>query len=100
MKLTVRRAVPEVGACEITLEIYQEYGRMICGIDQLTGHVALRPKAWLRAIRDEIKTIETIARDAGCDEIRLAGRDWSRVLPDYEPFKPVSNTNGLRKALT
>jgi hypothetical protein len=100
MKFTARRAVPEVGECTVTLEVYWEDGKVICSVDHLEGWIGLPPKAWVRTIRAELAQIETIARDAGCDEIRLAGRNWSRVLPDYEPFKPVSNTNGLRKALT
>jgi hypothetical protein len=91
------KAVLPQGEGHVTLEIYQEDGRMICGIFQLFGHLDLGPKQWLRTLRGELTKLETIARDAGCEEMRIAGRDWSRVFPDYTPFDGVRN--GLRKAL-
>jgi hypothetical protein len=48
-------------------------------------------------MRGELRKIENIARDAGCTEMRVAGRDWSRILPDYEPMPGIENR--LRKAL-
>lgn len=84
-------------AVTITIEAFIENGRQIAGIYELRGRVRLRPKAWLRAVRDEIRKIENIARNAGCVEMRVAGRDWSRILIGYERFNGVPN--GLRKAL-
>lgn len=66
------------------LETYEEDGVLVCGIYRLDGTIRLEPKAWLRAVRAEVKKLENIARDAGCAEMRIAGRDWSRVLPDYQ----------------
>lgn len=81
----------------ITVEVFEEEGRKVCGIYQLTGRIQLGPKAWLRAVREEVAKIERIAKNSGCEEIRVAGRDWSRVLKDYEPFE--GPMNGLRKGL-
>lgn len=99
MKLLVRRALPDVGECEITLEVYQEDERMIGAIYQLDGKINLRPKAWLRLVRDELRTIETVAKDAGCVELRMAGRFKRNIFPDYQPFEPLSGAPGLRKEL-
>jgi hypothetical protein len=85
------------GAGLVTLEIYPEDGRLICGIHRIEGRLNERPKAWLRTMRGELRKIEDIARDAGCAEMRVAGRDWSRVLTDYEPMPGIENR--LRKAL-
>lgn len=85
-------------SASLTLEIYEEEGRTICGLYQLTGTLPFPPKAWLKLIRTEIRTIERIAREAGCAELRLGGRDWSRILPDYEPLEN-GTPNGLKKRL-
>jgi hypothetical protein len=91
------RAPLEHGEGHVTVEIYQEDGRMVCGVYQLYGRLDEPPKQWLRTLRAELSKLETIARNAGCEEMRIAGRDWSRVFPDYTPFDGVRN--GLRKAL-
>lgn len=90
--------VREGVAVNIWLEAYEEDGRLICGVYQLTGRIKLGPKAWLKAVRQEIAKLERIAKNSGCVEMRVAGRDWSRVLEGYEPFDGPEN--GLRKVLT
>lgn len=86
----------------LVFEVYQEgkgkRKRTICGLQQLRGTINLPPKAWLRTVRAEMTKLESIARDVGCAEMRLAGRDWSRVLPDYQPL-PGGKPNRLRKRL-
>jgi len=42
--------------------------------------------------------LERIAKAAGCVEMRIEGRDWSRILKDYQPW-PQGEGHGLRKAL-
>lgn len=84
----------------VTMRLYEENDEMVCAIQELGGEMRLPPKAWLRAARAEMACLETIARDAGCQEMRMAGRDWSRVFPDYQPYRPANNENGLRKVLT
>ena len=82
----------------IRLEVYEDEGQMICLIHTLSGHITLGPKAWLKAVRDEIWKLERIARNAGCAEMRVEGRDWSRVLPGYS-YWPAGEGHGLRKVL-
>jgi hypothetical protein len=85
------------GKGRITFEIYEENGRMCCGILTLVGTLSDTPKAWLKTMREGLRTIEGIAKDAGCAEMRIAGRNWSRVFPDYEPY--AGPRNGIRKVL-
>lgn len=82
----------------IRLEVYEDEGRMVCLIHTLSGKISLGPKAWLQAVRDEIWKLERIARSAGCAEMRIEGRDWSRVLPSYSDW-PAGEGHGLRKVL-
>ncbi len=80
----------------VTLEV-ADNDPGVCGIYEIKGTVRLPPKQWLKAMREEMTIIEQRAREAGCAEMRVAGRDWSRVLTDYERLDGVPN--GLRKAL-
>lgn len=86
----------EVGEGEIILDVYEEDGRMICGIFHLAAKF-ISTGNWLTTIRNEMRKIEQISRDAGCVEMRLSGRDWSRCFPEYEYLMGVKN--GLRKEL-
>ena len=52
----------------------------------------------LRSMRRIMAEIEHIARDMNAHEIRLQGRDWRRVLPDYEATEDVAR-NEIRKVL-
>lgn len=99
MKGEVRRAVPEIGEAVIRFEVYSEDGRMICAIDQLDGHIKLRPKAWLSLVRGELTLLERIAKDAGCDEMRMAGRFNRRMFPDYEDYETFRGDRAIRKRL-
>ncbi len=81
-----------------TFEIYEENGETICGLYQFEGSIDHRPKAWLRLVRKHVAQFEAQAKAAGCVEFRIAGRDWSRVLPDYEPL-PGGKPNRIRKRL-
>lgn len=85
------------GRVRIELEVYDDNGIRVCGLYSLRGRISLPPKRWLRVVRKEMHRIEGIARAASCREIRLAGRNWSRVLPDYEPMPGIENR--LRKVL-
>ena len=85
------------GRVEVVMEVYGSGDDMIAGIYQLRGKVNLRPKRWLRVVRAHVKRLERIAKESGCRELRVAGRFWGRVLPDYEPYDGVPN--GLRKVL-
>lgn len=81
----------------VQLEVYEEPTGLVCSIRRLRGRVDLPRAEWLRAVREEMHKIEGLAKAAGCNEMRLGGRKWSRVLTDYEPLSGVKN--GLRKAL-
>lgn len=85
------------GRVKIQIEVFEEDGETICGIYQLTGTIRARPKAWLSAVRFELRKLERMARASGCAEMRVAGRNWSRILTDYAPF--TGPENGLRKRL-
>lgn len=85
------------GEVVLILEAYEDGGAIVCGIRHCIGRIALRPKAWLRHVRAELRLLEDIAREKGATEMRVAGRDWSRVFPDYEPMPGI--TNRLRKRL-
>lgn len=73
--------------------------KMVCWVYYLlkVSATGLGPKAWLAAVRGAIETMEQWARDAGCAEMRIRGRDWSRILPDYDFIDGVPN--GLKKRL-
>lgn len=71
---------------------------LVCWIKYLAGAIEGGPKARVAIIRAAVAHMETVARDAGCTEIKLCGRDWSRVLKSYRPFD--GHTNGLMKELS
>lgn len=98
MKGEIERVLP-CGRATIRFELYRENGVLICSIDQLEGRIDLPFRRWLALVRGELRALEDSARDAGCAEMRMAGRDWSRVFPDYEQFEPANNSHGLRKIL-
>lgn len=79
------------------VDIYEDDGGLCFGITKLLAEIDLPPREWLRLVRRGIGEIEEWARKAGCTEIRVAGRDWSRVLPDFMPL--AGPRNGLRKVL-
>jgi len=85
------------GQVVMVLQVFEENGEHVCGIHKMFGSINAPPKAWVKAVREEVANIEAIARDAGCAELRIAGRDWSRVLPDFEECDGL--TNGIRKRL-
>ena len=98
MKCEARRVLPE-GEGVVTLDIYQEDERMVCAVHQLTGRLNVPPKAWLTIMRRELGLIETVAKDAGCNEMRFVGRFKKRMFPDYEEYTSFDGSDGLRKAI-
>jgi hypothetical protein len=87
----------EHASATLQFQVFEADGHLCCGLYKLQGKINLPPRAWLRTVRREMARIEGIAREAGCKEMRVAGRDWSRILLDYRPFKGPEN--GLRKVL-
>lgn len=86
-----------VGAAVIVMQPGMFDGVYCLWVPFLAGHVKASPKAWLRLVRGVMASFEAKARKAGCKEIRIGGRDWSRVFPGWLPLPSV--TNGLRKVL-
>lgn len=89
--------LPNGGEAVLWLEIYDEDGHRVCGIWKMRGQLDLPPKAWVRTVRASLAKLEALIKEAGCDEVRFAGR-WRGVFPDYEPFDKLEN--GYRKLLT
>lgn len=85
------------GRVEVVLEVYGSGDDMVCGIYKLNGQINLPPKRWLQVVRGHVHRIERIVKQSGCREMRVAGRSWKRILPEYQPYDGVRN--GLRKAL-
>lgn len=85
------------GRVEIIMEVYGDGDDMIAGIFTLKGRINLKPKRWLKVVRAHVHRLERIAKFSGCRELRVAGRNWKRILPEYESYDGVPN--GLRKAL-
>lgn len=77
--------------------LIEDDGTKVCGIKQIVGTIHAPPKAWVAAVREEVAKIETMARDSGCHEVRICGRDWSRIFPDYSECAGL--TNGIMKRL-
>jgi len=77
--------------------LIEDDGTKVCGIKQIVGTIHAPPKAWVAAVREEVAKIEGMARDKGFDEIRICGRDWSRIFPDYSACAGL--TNGIMKRL-
>ena len=88
---------PEGTVVMVLQAVIEDDGNKVCGIRQVVGSIPAPPKAWVAAVREEVAKVEGLARDAGFDEIRICGRDWSRVLDSYE-FIP-GLPNGIRKRL-
>jgi hypothetical protein len=98
----LKRDVPVVlenGAGIVTIEVYEEEGRMICGIFHIEGWLVESPKRWLKTMRSELARIEGIAKAKGCVEMRFVGRFSQKMFPDYETYEPALSENGLRKVL-
>ena len=89
--------VDGVGIVVMILEMHGSGDHMVCGIFQMIGKIKAGPKAWLHVVREQIALLERDCKESGVSEMRLAGRDWHRILIDYEPFPEIPN--GLRKML-
>lgn len=63
----------------------------------VAGKSALGPKAFVAFMQKMMSQYEDMARKAGCNEIRICGRDWSWVFPDFN--RDGDMPNELRKRL-
>jgi hypothetical protein len=75
------------GAGLIVLQPGMFDGVFACWIAYVALRVKEGPKEWLRVIREGVNYFEDRARESGCTEMRIGGRNWSRILPGYEPFE-------------
>jgi hypothetical protein len=66
-------------------------GVFCCWVPYLAGHVSGGAKDFIRMARQLMAYLELSARLAGCAEMRIGGRDWSRILPDYRRFNDIPN---------
>lgn len=82
------------GHCLMVIRLSDD---LVCWTKYLAGRIDGGPKARIALMRGAVRHLETVARDAGCIEHRICGRDWHRILPDYEPFDGLRN--GLKKEL-
>lgn len=92
------RVVTEAVAGLVVVTLGTFDGVRCCWINYVAGEVAGGPKAFITASRRIIDEIATLARKAGCTELRGGGRNWSRVFPDWEHFDP-DNPNRMRKRI-
>jgi hypothetical protein len=83
------------GRCMMVIEVASD---LVCWTKYLAGTIEGGPKARIAIMRSAVRHLETVARNAGCTEHRLCGRDWRRILPDYTPFE--GHRNGLMKELS
>lgn len=82
------------GGCLMVIEITDD---LVCWVKYLAGAIEGGPKARVALMREAVARMESVARNAGCTEIKLCGRDWSRVLKNYRPLE--GHPNGLTKEL-
>lgn len=80
-------------------EAYQEGGRIVCGIYDIEGTVKAGPKAFVSALREELRNLEQSAKANGAHVFRIGGRWGRRVVPDYEPDPDPSDPLRRRKVL-
>lgn len=81
----------------MAVKLDTDNGDLVAWIGAAAGKINGGPKARLGLIRVAMAETEKAVRIAGCKEVRVYGRNFARILPDYEPFEGV--TYGLRKVL-
>lgn len=70
----------------------------VCWLNYVGGTMTSSPRKFIRAARVVVHDLADLAREQGCTELRLGGRDWSRVFPDWEHFDP-EHPNRIRMRL-
>lgn len=68
-----------------------------CWVKYVSGSLCGGPRARVKQMREAMAWIERKAAEIGCTEIRLCGRNWSRILTDFRLMSEWPN--GLRKVL-
>lgn len=73
-----------------------EFADGICWLIYCGGRIGGHGREWLSRTRLLVQVFADLARSFGCTEMRIEGRDWHRIFPDWERVGP---RNELRKAL-
>jgi hypothetical protein len=87
------------GYMEFRFEAYEDDGRIVCGVYDIKGEMKAGPKAFVTALREEMRNLEQSAKANGAHEFRIGGRWGRRVVPDYEPYPDPSDPLRRRKVL-
>ena len=87
------------GKMTFRFEAYQEAGRIVCGVYEISGERRAGPKAFVKAVREEMKRLEDGARANGAHEFRIGGRWGRHIVPDYELIPDPSDPMRRRKVL-
>lgn len=74
-------------------------GQECCWIIYIAGKIAGKPREWVGRVRALMTYFETIARANACKQMRIEGRDWSRVFHDWTPVEVQSGVNELMRLL-
>lgn len=72
-------------------------GVRVCWLPFVAGRTGMPPRAFIRFMRSAMVRYEDMAKQAGAEEIRICGRDWSRVFPGFVRHDGMPNE--LRKKL-
>ena len=72
-------------------------GKLVAWTVAIAGRISGGPKARATLMRQAAGALEKVLVNAGVTAHRICGRDWGRVLPDYEPYHGARN--GLQKVL-
>lgn len=80
------------------IEAYEDQGRIVVGIYDIRGERRAGPKAFTKAIREEVARIEASVRAKGAHELRIGGRWARRILQGFEPY-PIPSDPLLRRKI-
>lgn len=109
--MDVYRAIVEGTLALFTVSLETVNGVMVVEIHEIDGSKCLSliyfagrigphpPRQWTSRVREMVSTfLAAIAKAASCTEIRIEGRDWSRVFPDWEVLDADRHALRLRLA--
>lgn len=89
-------AMGEEGSGALVLEITPD---AVCWLKYGTSSLRGGPKVRLRVMREGMKWLSEQMAAIGCTEVRICGRDWSRILTDFQLMPDAPEPNLLRKVL-
>lgn len=76
-----------------------EIGERVATVVYVAGRIGGRGRVWLARVRLLMQAFCDLVRRLGCTEMRLEGRDWGRVFPDWERLAERPGRHELRKVL-